>query len=46
LGGVARVSALATEYIDGALPLLDRLPASESKALLQSWAEFMIDRRF
>lgn len=46
LGGVARASALALEYVAGALPLLDRIPESPSKGLLQSWAGFMIDRRF
>jgi geranylgeranyl diphosphate synthase type I len=46
LGGVERVANEATAHIQVALPMLDAIADSGSKLMLQSWAEFMIDRKF
>ena len=46
LGGVQKTADLALEHIHRALPELDGLPASDYKALLESWAHFMIAREF
>lgn len=46
LGGIDQTAARARDYIESALPLLDPIPSSVSKSLLEDWAAFMIDRRF
>lgn len=46
LGAVQKTADLALEHIHRALPELEALPESEYKALLTSWAHFMINREF
>jgi len=46
LGAVQKTADLALEHIHRALPELDVLPETPYKALLGSWAKFMIEREF
>jgi len=46
LGAVGKTADLALEHIQRALPELDALPETPYKALLDSWARFMIEREF
>ncbi len=46
IGTVEHVSAIAREYIEGALPLLEELDPSPARDLLAGLARFMIDREF
>jgi geranylgeranyl diphosphate synthase type I len=46
LGGVEKAAKVAREYVNRAVPLLERLPSSPSRDLLYDWANYMIDRRY
>jgi len=45
-GGVQYTIDKANSYIHEALPLLETLPASRYRDLLQAWAEYLISRSF
>ncbi len=46
LGGVERTRAVATRYIEEAIPYLDDIPHSRYKRLLLTWAHYMLHRQF
>ncbi len=46
LGGISYTQALARQYVQQAIPCLDRLPPSNYKDLLVQWAEYLIEREF
>ena len=45
LDGVRYTQALAQQYVDEALTGLSALPNSPSKALLEQWSAYLIDRQ-
>lgn len=45
-GALQAVGELANEYISQALQLLEKLPESEYKHYLRSWASFMLTRKY
>ncbi len=45
-GGIDYAKQLAQTYVEEALAGVENLPASESKSLLVSWANYLIDREF
>ncbi len=45
-GGIEMTSLRAREHIEEAIPLLDELRPGRYRDLLQSWAQFMIERSF
>jgi geranylgeranyl diphosphate synthase type I len=46
LGGIDRTRNLALSYVESALGLLEPVPDSDYKSLLQLWAGYVIDRRY
>jgi len=46
LGGVERAHKIAQDYIDRAIPHLEKLKPSKSRDLLFDWANFLIDRNY
>jgi geranylgeranyl diphosphate synthase, type I len=46
LGAIDKVRNIAQDYINRALPLLETLPPSRSRELLNDWASFMVERNY
>lgn len=46
LGGISYTQELARQYVQAAIPALDRLPPSNYKDLLVQWAEYLVERKF
>lgn len=45
-GGISHAQSLARRYLEEAIDSIKDVPASEYKALLESWAHYMIERKF
>jgi geranylgeranyl diphosphate synthase type I len=46
LGGVEKARKIAQEFVNKALPKLDKLPSSSSRDLLYDWANYMVERSY
>ena len=45
LDGIQYVQALGKQYVEEALDLINNLPASPNKILLEQWATYLVDRK-